>query len=930
MKINVSQNDVHFIQFLSDNITQKKDGHYEMPLPFKGNSPPNLANNKRLATVRLQCLKKKLKTKKHYYDQYKTFMEETINKGDAEPAPTTSAGETEWYLPHHGIYHPRKPDKLRVVFDCSAKFHGVSLNDTLLTGPDLINPLVGVLCRFRKEAVAIICDIERMFYQFSVTSKSRNYLKFLWWKGGDLEKEPQEYRMAVHLFGAASSPGCANFGSKHLARQHKAIYPLASTFVEKNFYVDDGLVSVPSIEEAKKLITESQELCKRGGLRLHKFNSNEEAALACLDPSERAETIEPLGLDPTPSERALGIQWSIKTDTFSFSSSLKDQPSTRRGCLSVIASLYDPLGFISPFSLTGKRILQELCHRGIGWDDPLPEDMRPRWEEWINGLHRLKEVSIPRCYHPYDFHNIVRVELHHFSDASCVGYGACSYLRYKNDNDEVHCSLVLAKARVAPSKVTSIPILELAAAVVSTKLSVMLKGELDIKIDEEVFWTDSQVVLGYINNDACRFHIFVANRVQLIRNNSDPSQWHYVDTAENPADHASRGLRASDSHPTNWLRGPKFLWERKLPLTPSAPLELLVGDPEVKTIQVFATEVKNCNDILRRLSQFSSWTTILKVVARIKRLGSKQKQHSEYVTVREREKAADEVIKIVQQQAFPQEIKMLQGKKYLFDLIVSHFHAKTCHQGRSQTLMELRANGFWVIGGSKLVAKLIHTCVFCRKLRRPTERQQMAELPKERVEASAPFTHSGMDCFGPFIVKKARKEYKRYGLIFTCLYSRAVHIEMLEDLSTDSFINSLRCFISLRGAVQQLRCDQGSNFVGARNELKEALKQCDTKLLEIFLTEKQCEFVFNAPSNSQAGGVWERQIRTVRSVLNATFAQCPGRLDDASLRTLLYEANAIVNSRPLTVDGINDPQALEPITPNHLIMMKSKVALPPP
>lgn len=149
-------------------------------------------------------------------------------------------------------------------------------------------------------------------------------------------------------------------------------------------------------------------------------------------------------------------------------------------------------------------------------------------------------------------------------------------------------------------------------------------------------------MLAYINNDARRFHIFVANRVQLIRDYSDPSQWHYVDTAENPADHASRGLCASDIHSTNWLRGPKFLWERKLLLTPSAPSELLVGDPEVKTIQVFATEVKNCNDILRRLSQFSSWTTIIKVVARIKRLGSKQKQHSEYVTVKEREKAADD------------------------------------------------------------------------------------------------------------------------------------------------------------------------------------------------------------------------------------------------------------------------------------------------
>ncbi|XP_054653604.1 uncharacterized protein LOC129193043 isoform X1 [Dunckerocampus dactyliophorus] len=970
----VSQNDVQFIQLLSDHITQKEDGHYEMPLPFKGNSPPNLPNNKRLATIRLQCLKRKLKANKQYYEQYKTFMEETIKKGDAEPAPTTSEGETEWYLPHHGVYHPRKPEKLRVVFDCAAKFHGLSLNDTLLTGPDLINPLVGVLCRFRKEAVAIICDIERMFYQFSVTPEFRNYLKFLWWQDGDVDKEVQEYRMTVHLFGAASSPGCANFGLKHLAHRYKADYPIASTFVEKHFYVDDGLVSVQSVADAKKLITEAQELCKRGGLHLHKFNSNKEAALTHLNPSEKAANIEHLSFDSVPSERALGIQWSVNDDTFGFDISLKDQPPTRRSCLSVIASLYDPLGFIAPFSLSGKLILQELCHRGTGWDDPLPDDMKPRWEEWMKGLHKLKEVSIPRCYHPHDFHNIVRVELHHFSDASCVGYGVCSYLRYQNDTNEVHCNLVLAKARVAPSKVTSIPRLELMAAVVSTKVSIMLKSELDMKVDQEVFWTDSRVVLGYINNDARRFHIFVANRVQLIRDNSSPSQWHYVDTSENPADHASRGLRASDLHTTSWLKGPKFLWESELHLTPTTSTELLVGDPEVEAIQVLATKVNHSNDILSRLSRFSSWIRLLKVVARIKRLKSSHK-HSDHVTVEEHEKAAEAVIKIVQQQAFPHEFKALQSKNvlpsssalfkldpilseglicvggrlknsslghkvkhptilpnnsHITKLIVSHYHAKTMHQGRGQTQMELRSNGFWVIGGSKLVAKCIHTCVLCRKLRRPTENQKMAELPKERVEASAPFTYSGMDCFGPFIVKKARKENKKYGLIFTCLYSRAVHIEMLDDLSTDSFINALRCFISIRGAVRQLYCDQGSNFVGAKNEFKEALKQCDSKLLEIFLTEKQCEFVFNAPSASHTGGVWERQIRTVRKVLNATFAQCPRRLDDASLRTMLYEAMAIVNSRPLTVDGINDPQALEPITPNHLIMMKSKVALPPP
>lgn len=161
-----------------------------------------------------------------------------------------------------------------------------------------------------------------------------------------------------------------------------------------------------------------------------------------------------------------------------------------------------------------------------------------------------------------------------------------------------------------------------------------------------------------------------------------------------------------------------------------------------------------------------------------------------------------------------------------------------------------------------------------------------------------------------------------------CIYEQST-LKCLK-MSTDCLINAIRCFLSLRGAVSQLRCDQGTNFVRARNELKEALKQCDTKVLEAFLADKQCEFIFNAPSASHAGGVWERQIRTIRNVLNATVAQCPGRLDDSSLRTLFYEAMAIVNSRPLNVEGINDPHSLEPLTPNHLILMKSKVALPPP
>ncbi|CAI5663179.1 unnamed protein product [Oreochromis niloticus] len=180
----------------------------------------------------------------------------------------------------------------------------------------------------------------------------------------------------------------------------------------------------------------------------------------------------------------------------------------------------------------------------------------------------------------------------------------------------------------------------------------------------------------------------------------------------------------------------------------------------------------------------------------------------------------------------------------------------------------------------------------------------MSDLPTQRLDTSPQFTFCGMDCFGPFLTKQARKEHKRYGLLFTCLCCRAVHIEMLDNMTTDAFINALRCFIAIRGVVSEIRCDQGSNFVGAKNELQEALKQVDSNRITTFLAEKQCDFKMHTPHSSHTGGVWERQIRTVRNILRSTVSLSSGRMDDASLRTFFYEAMAIVNSRPPTVDQV--------------------------
>ena len=591
----ISQEDIQFLKILDENIHKTESDHYEMPLPFK-EKHPDLPNNKALAVSRLNYLKKKLRNDPKYYKDYTAFMTEITDRGDAEKVKNTASKDVTWYIPHHGVYHSKKPDKIRVVFDCSAKFEGVSLNDCLLSGPDLTNGLLGVLCRFRKYPCAVMCDIEKMFHQFYVNKEDRDYLRFLWWEKGDLDTEPIEYRMTVHLFGATSSPGCANFGFKHTASNMEDKYPLGASFIKHNFYVDDGLTSLQTVEEVIKLIQEARDICVSGGLRLHKFVSNNKEITESIPPSERAKNVNTfdLNFENLSIERALGIQWCVETDTFQFRIILKDQPLTRRGILSTVASIYDPLGFLAPFVLIGKQILQEMCRRGIAWDDPLPDELRPRWECWRSELPKLTQLHVPRCYQPVGFGCIKECELHHFSDASSTGYGQCSYLRLLDDSNKVHCSFIIGKSRVAPTKVITMPRLELTAAVVSVKMSNLLQNELEYENLQEYFWTDSKVVLGYLNNEARRFHIFVANRVQRIRQSTKPDQWNYIESEQNPADHASRGMNVCDLINSTWFSGPNFLQETNFKRSDTHIIPKLdLSDPEVKITKVLTTSVSN-------------------------------------------------------------------------------------------------------------------------------------------------------------------------------------------------------------------------------------------------------------------------------------------------------------------------------------------------
>ena len=275
---------------------------------------------------------------------------------------------------------------------------------------------------------------------------------------------------------------------------------------------------------------------------------------------------------------------------------------------------------------------------------------------------------------------------------------------------------------------------------------------------------------------------------------------------------------------------------------------------------------------------------------------------------------------------------VLPRKGHVTDLVIHHFHAKVEHQGRGITTNEIRANGFWILGCSSAVSSVIYKCVKCRKIRGKCQIQKMADLPVDRLEPSPPFSYCAVDFFGPWYIKEGHKTLKRYGALFTCMSSRAVHINVANSMNTDSFLNTLRRFMAIRGPIRQLRSDQGTNFIGARNELKDALGELDQSKVTRFLSENGCDyfqFEFNVPHASHMGGVWERQFRTVRSILASMLDHSGAQLDEESIRTLTYEVSAIINSRPLTTNTLNDPTSLEPLTPNHLLTQKSKVLLPP-
>ena len=613
-------------------------------------------------------------------------MNEYIEQVHAERVPTDELRPVDrplWYLPHHPVMHPLKPEKVRVVFDCAAQFAQTSLNKQLLQGPDLTNRIVGVLSRFRQETFGLTADIQSMFHQVRVEPRDCDALRFLWWPGGDLSAELVEYRMVKHIFGATSSPSVVSFCLKKTAMIEEQQNSEVANVIDRNMYVDDLMKSTETAAEAISLADKVSKQLNKGGFHLTKWCSNDRRVLAAIPEAERAKTVVNLELEQLPTQSALGMKWNIEDDKFVWEISNKlmsattKKPVTRRNIVSVVYSLFDPLGFIAPYIMKAKLILQMLSRKKIGWDEPLEENENVQWMRWLSDLIKLKVVTVDRCFKPKGFAQVQETQLHLFSDASRQGYSAAAYFRLKDVDGRVHCSFVMGKARLAPIREISMPRLELTAAVISVKLSHVIRDELDLIVNKVIYWPDSTSVLKCINNETKRFHTFESNRLTVIHNGSTPQQWRYVNRDDNPADDGSKELKLDVLIKNDrWLTGPKFFWEEEKcwPALVEIPI-LKDNDPEVrKENQIYMASASR--DVMEELMMYySSWWKLKlavswmlrykrylknKILQRRESSLAKQEleESSDHLTLDELREAEHEIIRYVQTREFPEVITL--------------------------------------------------------------------------------------------------------------------------------------------------------------------------------------------------------------------------------------------------------------------------------
>ena len=959
-------NDTFLHSYQTNSISQMSDGTYTAKFPWKEDKP-HLPSNLAICTSRTKSLLTKLRRHPELLKLYDNIIKEQERRGFIEKVDNTFTTSDVHYLSHHAVKKDSQTTPIRVVYDCSCResVHAASLNDCLTVGPPFINDLCTILLRFRLHPFALSTDIEKAFLHIKLHEEDRDFTRFLWpLQPENTNCEFQVYRFASVPFGSASSPFMLNATIDLHLRKFKS--PVSDD-IRKNIYVDNVISGCTSEHHLIEYYNESRSILRQAGFNLRSWASN---STALQQVATNDNTI-----DCNTTVNILGIRWNTITDTMSLAP--KSLPSSnivsKRSILQDSSQIYDPLGWVTPVTVRAKILLQEIWQMKCSWDTPLDQDLCEKWLNIRRDILDLPMMTIPRTYFHKQSGTITNIYV--FADASIKAYGAVVYLHSDN------ITLAMSKSRVAPLKALTLPRLELMAAVTASRVAKFVQSSIspDNKPIAVHLWTDSQIVLHWLQNGT-HSQQFVHQRINEILQHFPATHWSFTPSADNPADHLTRGISTNQLLSSKlWTHGPDWLpdtanWPK---WTPTNVLEIqAIGDtsPPPSAAANITPIDDSHTGILTILdtSRYSSFHQIQAVTAYIARfIHNLRNPHARKhgpLTSSELTVASKHLVMAMQYSTYQDEIAFLQKTRskcpplvkqlrlFLDDsqlircggrihnaptteaakfphllpsnhpvtkLIVLEVHNKLHHGGVGITVTALR-QVYWITAIRQYVRRLLRHCVTCRKLMgRPYRAPESPPLPKVRVTEAPPFTITGVDFTGALYVKGSTgQETKVYICLFSCAVSRAVHLEVVNDLTVDTFLLAFRRFCSRKSLPRKMISDNASTYLSAAEEISKIFAS-DT--LKEALESKNISWSFIPKRAPWYGGFWERIIGLTKQAVKKTLGRA--FITQAQLETIVVEIEAMLNNRPLTYvsSDLLDP---EPLTPADMLYGRRIQSIP--
>ena len=561
----------------------------------------------------------------------------------------------EWYLPHHPVLNPNKPGKVRRVCNAASKYKDICLNDKLLAGPNVLHGLIGTKFRFREGQIALTADIESMFLQVQVPEQDRICLRFLW-RPRTIEPV-QIYEYQRHVFGAKISPTCANYALKRVGLENEEMYPIAAKAMQNNFLMDDFIKSVETPEEAVEVFNQLKPLLSQHGFELKKWISNNDAVTKAIPEDLKSiSNTKQVEVEPdTEGSSVLGPQWTVTDDSLQVcrgTNKETETPKTQRKILSLVSSVFDPIGLFAPFSVHMRRLLKSIWTKnGQHWDNEVEPTEEKEFLRWKEQIPIVAETSIDRRYFNKERD---KAELHVFADASEDTMCAVAYLRSQPKEYSADLAFVIGKYRAAPMRHLSTPRLELQAPAMAVRLKEQIVKEHEMKINSCSFWSDSTTVLQWIHSFHRKQQVFVANRVVEIIDTTDVSQWKHVSGINNPADIGSRAINIEELKGSEWLTGPAWL-KRPQNEWPEQVNLIFASDEENIPSSVLMIQAEEKKAVIQR-ERFSDFNRLVNTVAYVQRALSKRNPATLVFSIEEREKAKATIFKLLKHEQFGEEM----------------------------------------------------------------------------------------------------------------------------------------------------------------------------------------------------------------------------------------------------------------------------------